>query len=329
MKRTLCGVLVAFTVSTPLAVAQTGDVNKILAETRAALGGEKKLAALKTFAATGQSTKVTGNTSGAPADVEMAFELPDKFMKKDVLTAGGPFTITRTSGFNGDAAINIVDQPPAGGNVRIIVGGPGGGAPGAPQTPEQQEEQRKQMLVANKREFARLVLGMLPSSPAAYPLQFSYVGQAESPDGKADVVEVKGEGDFVARLFIDTTTHLPLMISWMAKEPLIVNRTIGGGPGGKTVATFSGGGGQVTTRQAATPEEREKLEKELQDQRKEAEAKARVVEYRMYYGDYRDVDGVKVPFRMQRSIDGKPVEEVTLDKVKINGKIDPKKFQTQ
>ena len=75
-----------------------------------------------------------------------------------------------------------------------------------------------------------------------------------------------------------------------------------------------------------TPEEREKLMKQLEEQTKEAEAKRRVVEYRLFYGDYRAVDGVQVPHRLQRSIDGKPTEEVTFDKVKVNAKIDAKKF---
>ncbi len=68
--------------------------------------------------------------------------------------------------------------------------------------------------------------------------------------------------------------------------------------------------------------------KQAQEDAKAAQAKLRSVEYRLYYGDYREVDGLKVPFRLQRSIDGKPAEEVTLEKVKINGKIDPKKFDT-
>jgi hypothetical protein len=54
-----------------------------------------------------------------------------------------------------------------------------------------------------------------------------------------------------------------------------------------------------------------------------------MVEYRLYYGDYRDVDGIKVPFRLQRSIDGKPTEELTFDRVKINGKIDAKTFDVK
>jgi hypothetical protein len=343
MKRMLsCLALDALGVTTSIA-AQAPDVNKVLADARAALGGEKKLTALKTFSATGQSTRVTGNASTPPGDFEMAFELPDRFMRKDVLAIVGPNTITRTSGFNGEATINVIDQPPAmPGMIQIRMTGPGGAAPGATPTPEQQEEQRKAQLLSSKQDFARLTLGILLTSLPAYPLQFAYGGQAESPDGKADIVDAKGEGDFAVRLFIDTKTHLPLMASWMAKEPLVITRTMtAGGPGAPPPSSSGGNAGFVVAGapgakpataaggQAATPEERDKMMKQFQDQAKAAEAKLRVVEYRLYYADYRDVDGVKVPFKLQRSIDGKPTEEVTLEKVKVNAKIDPKKFETK
>ena len=333
MKRSALSAIVAVLAAGTLASGQTADVNKILADARAALGGEKKLAAVKTLAATGQSTRVVNEQSSAPTDAEVAFELPDKFMRKDVLAMMGTMTITRTSGFNGDAVINVIDQPPPmGGGTFMIRMGPGGGAPGELVTSEQQEAARQAMLLSNKQDFARLTLGILLASPAAYPLQFTYGGQAESPDGKADIVTVTGEGGFAARLFIDTATHLPLMVSWMAKEPLMMTRTVSGGPGGVAVTHGAAGGGaaiQIDGGKPLTPEDREKLMKQLEEQRKEAEAKRRTVEYRLYYGDYREADGLMVPFKIQRSIDGKPTEELTLEKVKVNGKIDAKKFETK
>ena len=352
MKRAGLLVGAAIVAAQGLLGAQAGDVNKILADARAAIG-EKKLAALRSFSATGQATRVTGDTSSAPTDVELAFELPDKYMRKDVLAQVMNTTITRTSGFNADNPINIIDQPPAGPGMIVIRAGSGGPPPGVPPTPEQEQEQRKRTLLSARQDFARLTLGFLLASPPAYPLQFAYGGQAESPDGTADIVDVTGEGDFKVRLFIDTKTHLPLMLSWMAKEPLVMRSF--GGPGGAVMTgsaggtvtgnrtvTYGGGSGQVATadtpgkkpgtppegqvKQTPTPEDRDKMMKQLEEQRKEAEAKLRTVEYRIYYGDYQDADGVKVPRRIQRSIDGKPTEETVFDKVKINGKIDPKKF---
>lgn len=317
------------------AFAQPPDVNTILAAARAALGGEKRLAAVKTFAATGQSTRVVNEQSTAPTDAELAIELPDRFMKKDVLAMLGSAAITRASGFSGDAVINVIDQPPMpSGAVVVFRAGPGGGGGGEIVTSEQKDAAQKAQLLANKQEFARLALGLFAASPAAYPLQFAYGGRAESPDGQADIVDVTGEGGFACRLFVDTVTHLPLMLSWMAREPLILTQTVGGGAPNATIGHApAAAGANVLSVQAQgkplTPEDRDKLMAELEEQRQKAEAARRVVEYRLYYGDYREVNGVKVPFRLQRSIDGQPAEELTLDNVKINGKIDPRTFDVK
>jgi hypothetical protein len=329
--------------------AQGSDVDKILSAARQALGGEKKLDAMKSLAIEGRAMRISPAGTSTESEFEVAIELPDKFMRRDVLASMGNMSIYRNSGFNGDGVINEIDAPPqlagGGGNVvmfrssgsggsTMTVGSGGATMSGAAQTPEQQEAGRKAMLVSAKQDFARIALGMFARSTAAYPLTMTFAGQAESPDGKADVIEVKGDGDFAARLFVDATTHLPLMLSWMAKEPLTMSRSTASGPGGATTMTIGGGvshsgvaapPGQAP-RPSMTPEERDKLIKQLEEQQKESEAKRRVVEYRLFYGDYRAVDGVQVPHRLQRSVDGKPVEEVTFDKVKVNAKIDAKKF---
>ena len=317
-----------------LIAGQTPDVNKILTDARDALGGDKKVAAVKTVTASGRSTRVTGNGS-TPNDFEMAMELPDKYVKKDTLAMIAGSAIARTSGFNGGDVIEAIDTPPQMGGQMLIMRGPGQAPPGVTLSPEEQQAMKKQALLANKQEFARLTLGMFASSYDAYPLTFSYAGQAEAPEGKADVVEVKGDGDFAAKLFIDAKTHMPLMLSWMAKEPLSMNigNRSGGGPGTVTMGGAGGGGvSQTFTRQAGsqmTPEEREQFQKEAAEMMRQAQEKLRTVEYRLYYSDYRSVDGVSVPFTIQRSIDGKPAEEVTFDKVKLNAKVDPKRFESK
>ena len=47
----------------------------------------------------------------------------------------------------------------------------------------------------------------------------------------------------------------------------------------------------------------------------------------MYYADYRAVNGVKWPFRIRRAIAGTTIEETTFDRVSVNVKIDPRKFE--
>jgi hypothetical protein len=130
----------------------------------------------------------------------------------------------------------------------------------------------------------------------------------------------------------------------MDKEPLVMTMTSGPGgasgapAGGGTFTTTVGGGGGTVTQHTTilgdrgasapqmTPAEREKFMAEMDARRKEAEARRRVVEYRVFYADYQPVNGVLLPHRIQRSIDGKPTEEMVFDQLKVNPKIDPKKF---
>ena len=51
------------------------------------------------------------------------------------------------------------------------------------------------------------------------------------------------------------------------------------------------------------------------------------VEYQMYYADFREVSGIKWPFRIRRAVGGQTIEETTFDRIRINAKIDPKKFE--
>ena len=58
------------------------------------------------------------------------------------------------------------------------------------------------------------------------------------------------------------------------------------------------------------------------------------VENRLYFADYRDVDGMQFPFRLRRARPGpdatmETIEETTFDRFKINAKIDPKKFDVR
>jgi hypothetical protein len=223
-----------------LAQSSPTDPASVLSATRDALGGEKKLSAVRTFVATGRTQQVRGNNL-VPIEFEIDVELPDKYVRKNEIPAqeSGP----STEGFNGESLIQTK----------------------AP---------------AVKQDFARLMLGLFASSFSGYPLTFTYAGQAEAPQGKADVLDAKGAGDVTMRLFIDRATHLPIMISWQAAAP------------------------QARGAQAGPPQEN-----------------------RLYFADYREVDGMKWPFRLRRAAGADTVEETVFDRFRINPKIDARKFQ--
>jgi len=224
-----------------LAQSAPTDPAAILAATREALGGDKKLSAVKTIVATGRTQQVRGDNL-VPIEFEIDIELPDKYVRRDEIPAQE--SGLSTAGFSGETLIRTK----------------------AP---------------AVKQDFGRLMLGLFAASFAGYPVSFSYLGQAEAPQGKADVLEAKG-ADLTMRVFIAQMTHLPLMITWQA--PAAPAR-----------------GGQPAT---AQPQET-----------------------RLFFADYRDVDGMKWPFRLRRAVGADTVEETTFDRFRINAKIDPKKFQ--
>ena len=182
---------------------------------------------------------------------------------------------------------------------------------------------RRARLATVKQDFARLALGLLAASPAS-PLTFSFAAIAEAPQGRADVLDVKGEGNFALRYFINSETHLPIMITWTT-PPTSVIVTVPGQPP-KTVAP----GAVVVAGPPAPPagaakEDTDKYAKDVLALRSKAQSTP--VEHRLYFADYRDVDGLRLPFRLRRAIGAETTEETTFDRFRINSRIDAKKFE--
>ena len=53
-----------------------------------------------------------------------------------------------------------------------------------------------------------------------------------------------------------------------------------------------------------------------------------MVQYSLFFDDWREVDGINFPHVIRRGSNGTTDEEWTIGKVKFNGKIDAKKFDT-
>lgn len=244
--------LLGITVLAGLAQGPSADAAaRVLAEARKAMGGETRQVAVKTIVASGRSRRLAGDNL-VPVEFEINVQLPDRYVRKDEIPPQE--STPSSSGFNGDELIQI--PPPASRTA----------APAAVR------------VLTIKQDFARLMLGMFANSFSSYPLTFAYVGKAEAPEGTAEVLEGKGAGSFSLRLFISSSTHLPIMVSWTA-------------PAGRGAA-----------------------------------ASAAPVETRLYFSDYRESDGLRFPFRIRRAVGADTTEETTFDRVRINVKIDPRKF---
>jgi hypothetical protein len=315
----------------PPSAASVQQAEQVLAAARASLGGDT-LAAVKTLIVTGHARRVRGNNL-VPIEFEMFIALPDKYVRVDEFPAED--TDPTASGFNGDALVQFPAPPaaPAQGRGPVPMVPPSAAAPGAaPGAPGgippggrgPAPDPRRARVMSLKQDFTRLALGLFAASPAV-PLTFSYAAIAEAPQGRADVLDAKGEGNIALRLFVNSETRLPVMVTWNT-PPTSVIVTVPGQPPPKTVAP-----GAVVVEGPPPPaagapkEEADKYAKAVIGIR--AKAMATPVEHRLYFADYRDVDGVKFPFRLRRAIGQETTEETTFDRFRPNAKIDPRKLE--
>src|SRR5262245_20836148 len=157
------------------------DAGRIIEAARQALGGDKKLTAVKSFTATGRTRQVRGENL-VPIEFEIFVELPDKYVRKDEIPAQE--SGVTAAGFNGDELLQDPPPPstsagqatappvPARGSAPAAPAGrgtPPAGAPpagmaGPPRNPSAAR------VTALKQDFARLMLGMFATSFSAYRL---------------------------------------------------------------------------------------------------------------------------------------------------------------
>jgi hypothetical protein len=299
----------------------------VMAEVRKALGGEQKIASLKGLSLRadyrremsagpagggGMVIMMTGpggpggNGAQATGKIEIDVELPDRYLRSDI--GAGGFALTRTEGFEGARPfIELVPNTPG---MRVQA-----------DSPAADPARAMSALKRSHTELARLFLALTGGTQPGVNASYAYGGVAESPDGKADIIDVAGPEDFKARLFVDTESHLPLMLTFVEPEPRLMMRRGGrSGQRGNAPATEAPGGAPAATPRgdvtaSLTPEQQAEIEK----QRKEAEAAPpKLIEYRLYFSDHRKVDGLALPHRIVRGTAEKTTEEWEVTSYKVN-----------
>lgn len=309
--RALASIIVAAAIACSASVlraapgqASPGRAAEILAAARKAIGGQT-LDSLKTFTVQSTLQRNAGQMQ-LQSDVEMLLDLPDKYARTETLSGGGGGNITMrgggTSGFNGERPLQNVDgRGLTGSSGGVIIRRGPDGTSSTPvtetQAPEQLEQQKRAMVLGSRAEASRMMLGWFATAHPASKVSYSYLGEAESADGKAYVINVTNDEGFETRLFVDEDTHLPMMVTYKARLPRIITQTT-----------------QVS------PEDMQKQLKAMQEQPPE------MGEFTIYFEDWRSVEGVKFPFKMRRAQGGTTSEEWIVNTVKVNPKIDPKKF---
>jgi hypothetical protein len=320
--RTLTGMaaLVIATAGAASPAAQDSKANDTLASAREAIGG-KKLDSLKTLSVDASLQRNVNNMQLA-SEVEILLELPDKYVRSDA--SSGMMNMTMAMGFSGEKPIRPANAMPMAGGGMVIRMGPGGPmTPPEKLAPEEQEKADRQMVRAARADISRLMLGWFAMAHPAVGAEYTYAGEAESPDGKAHVIDVKNADGFSARLFIDQETRLPLMVTYQGPQARMITQR-GPQPAGAPPQH----GGQQPVRREMSDEERQKMRAEADKRLKDLQSQPpQMADYSLYFEDWRDVDGVKFPFKIRRAMSGATNEEWTVTRVKVNPKIDAKRFE--
>ena len=322
--------VIAFAQPVAFIAQEAGKAAEILAAARKAIG-DRKLDALKTFSMQ-SSLQRNVQTMQLGSDIEILLDLPDKYLRSEASAGGSGMVVSGggVSGFNGDRSLQRTNGGGMAGGGGMVIRMGGGSSfssgDGEKPTPEQLEQMNKMMVKSSQAEASRLMLGWFAMAHPSINAQYTYAGEAESPDGKAYVIDVKNADSFAARLFIDEQTHLPLMVTYKAAQPRMMTQSLNAG--GRQVTPMGGGGAHTVTMTAGmTDEEKKKAQAEMEKQIQEIQRQPPVmVDYTVFFDEWRDADGVKFPFKMRRAMGSETTEEWTVSKIKVNPKIDPKRF---
>ena len=273
----------------------------LLAEARKAIGGDDKLASITRLQVSGTFLRSTGPDQVVDGDFDVFIELPGKYRRNEITGFAGA-NVERSEALNGDS---VWDQSsggltggrgfPGGGFGRGGGGNRGGGGGGdfrgggfdrgrngnadasqaaaAPADERLKEQQRR----TRQAELARLALVWLMTTDGPV----TWIGTAQAPEGTADVLEVHPASGAPTRLFLDPSTHMPLMITWTGQPSR---------------------GGDIRRRGAAAPAVSAQGQATLE----------------LHMGEYKTVNGIKLPHLITRGTEGTTQEELKIKSFKIN-----------
>ncbi len=275
-----------------LAIGTTGIVGAegadakaaaLLAKLRQAIGGEAKLASLKGLSLQADMRRVMpgeGSEPGPEMSGEVTLDFADgkRYLFIDSFSPmPGMPPISIGSAINGDDQwTGPVSAPMAG----VMLRTEGSNDPGRLRT-------------RIEKDMTRLSIALLAGSNVP-GVAFTYGGFAESPEGRAEVLDVAGPGGFKGKLFLDEKTARPMMLQYLEVPRRMAMRR--GGPG----APPPGGHGDpapATGAAAPAPE---------------------LKEAQMFLSDYKTEDGISLPRSVTIKVQDGPTEEWTVQKIKLN-----------
>ncbi|MDQ6786187.1 MAG: hypothetical protein M3033_05140 [Acidobacteriota bacterium] len=312
----------------------------IIAQARQAIGGDAAIKNVRSMTIVGsaaQTFTIDGATRTEQGNLEIAFQLPGQFSKmlkigKEVGDANGGAarhetrvfittkdddkTTTNVNGAEGSGKVFIVKK----GDEEKVVSGENEIGAG-----DNKKIVRHAVAIdgshMRQNELFRTTFALLLSAPEGLDANYDYAGEASVDGNNCDVILAQSGGSSF-KLFIDQSSHLPLMMSYQGTIPMVFKfnkdelKTGDSGQAKNFLINKDGsqtplndGKVQIIARSLDTPEA--------------------TAEYQVKFSDYRNVGGVQLPYKWTQTVGGQPDQNVDVVSYEINPPNIADKFNNQ
>lgn len=319
--------------------ATKGDVETALSlikQARTAIGGDDALRQIQSLSFKGQSTRTLQMEGQADRQMNGEFEIalmqPDRIFRMEKLGnghEGGDVSVSAERTQKLDRIIRI-EAP-----ERIKVEG---------------AETRDVQMRHQSNDYARYMIALLLTAPESAKVTYDYAGDGDVDGARADVIVVLGQDSSVMKLYLDKSSHLPLMMTHQGYElpPMMAFHGHDGSGGeernviiSKVPAGEGAGDGQVIIRRGdITPGEGGdgkvmifKHDGEVSTNGNGEPTMFRValtapkeVEIQTRFSDYRAEGGILLPHRLAQTVNGKAGEVLTIESYAINAPATAERF---
>jgi hypothetical protein len=200
------------------------------------------------------------------------------------------------------------------------------------------EKFQKRIAVNHGDELSRLLFGLLLKTSPGLNAVYNYVGEGSVDGTSADIVEASSDNGFVVKLYVDKSSHLPLMMSYRANKPVqFVIKRDGAATGSieKDVMVFRNSlpEGEKIAGDGATKVFIRKMNENgnITETVKAGEEMPRIqleeAEFQVRFSDYRSVNGLMLPHRIAQTVNGEAGETMTIESYQVNAQNLSEKFK--
>lgn len=320
-------VLMVLSVIGQQVTATKGDVERaleLLKQARAAIGGESTIGSVQNLSINGKSSRQVRLPDQAgkqlTGEFEMSMILPDKLIRIEKLTIGSPD--------GKDGAADVEDKDAKIKDVRVKIVRDGEDAQG--QNAARHHDQT---------EIVHYMIGLLLTPPPSFAASYNYAGEGNVDGARADIIEAMGANGFAMKLYLDKSSHLPLMMSYKGSLPRIpIEREIKGE--GTLVADE--GKDVVIVRHRKDGEAGQKaptimFERKIDDSELPVDGRKIVysvamnddAEVQVRFSNFRIVGGLLLPYTLTHVINGVVDAVWTVERYEINSPSINDRFQNE